>query len=92
MAKISYSSGTATVTGVEDSPLNVNDKPPSPKTAAITGVVFYKNQIVEETEGHFNTVEAKKNRSRNMERANRRAEPRRSPARGRRGRQRKLHR
>ena len=60
MAKISYSSGTATVTGVEDSPLNVNDKPPSPKTAAITGVVFYKNQIVEETEGHFNTVEAKK--------------------------------
>ena len=52
---VSYSNGTATVTGVADSPSNVNDKGATPYTGGITGVVFYTNSIVE-TNGAFNTV------------------------------------
>lgn len=54
---VSYSNGTATVTGVADSPSNVNDAGTTPVTAGITGVVFYTNSIVE-TNGAFNTVAA----------------------------------
>ncbi len=52
---VSYSNGTATVTGVADSPSNVNDKGATPYTGAITGVVFYTNSIVE-ANGAFNTI------------------------------------
>ena len=45
MGQISYSNGAATVTGVADSPMNVNDQGTNPATAGITQVVFYTNQI-----------------------------------------------
>jgi len=55
---VGYSNGTATVTGVADSPANANDKGTTPLTAGITGVVFYTNSIVETpaNSGKFNTV------------------------------------
>lgn len=59
IASVSYANGTATATGVADSPLNVNDTGPNPTTAGITGVVFYVNNIVENTTTQtFNTVPA----------------------------------
>jgi len=54
---VTYANGTATVTGVKDSPKNVNDTGATPATAGITGVVFYTNNIVETGE-KFNTVPA----------------------------------
>lgn len=57
MSQISYSNGTATVTGVADNPNNVNNTGANPATAAITQVVFYTNQIID-TNGSFNTVVA----------------------------------
>ena len=58
MGEVSYNAGTATVTGVKDSPLNKNDTGAKPATAGITGVVFYTNKIVESPEksGKFNTI------------------------------------
>ncbi len=56
IASLSYANGTATATGVADSPLNVNDTGANPTTAAITGVVFYANNIVEGPNQSFNTV------------------------------------
>jgi hypothetical protein len=56
IASVSYANGTATASGVADSPLNVNDAGPNPTTAAITGVVFYVNNIVEDANQNFNTV------------------------------------
>jgi uncharacterized protein YkwD len=56
IASVSYANGTATATGVADSPLNVNDTGANPTTAAITGVVFYVNNIVEDANQNFNTV------------------------------------
>jgi hypothetical protein len=56
IASVSYANGTATATGVADSPLNVNDAGANPTTAAITGVVFYVNNIVEGANQAFNTV------------------------------------
>jgi uncharacterized protein YkwD len=54
---VSFANGTITVTGVEDSPLNVNDKGATPASAGITSVVFYVNSIVENaTTKTFNTV------------------------------------
>jgi hypothetical protein len=48
MGPISYDGvGTATVTGVADSPLNVLDQGPNPVTAGITSVVLYTNNIVD---------------------------------------------
>lgn len=58
IASVSYANGTATATGVADSPLNVNDTGPNPTTAGITGVVFYVNNIVEGANQTFNTVPA----------------------------------
>ena len=59
IASVSYAGGTATASGVADSPLNVNDTGPNPVTAAITGVVFYTNAIVENQAARtFNTVAA----------------------------------
>jgi uncharacterized protein YkwD len=58
IASVSYANGTATATGVADSPLNVNDTGPNPTTAAITGVVFYVNNIVQNPDRTFNTVSA----------------------------------
>lgn len=55
VGEVGYSSGTATATGVADSPLNVNDAGATALTAPITGVVFYTNNIVETGE-QFNTV------------------------------------
>jgi hypothetical protein len=59
IASVSYANGTATATGVKDSPLNKNDTGEKPLTAGITQVVFYINKIAspEET-GKYNTVEA----------------------------------
>ncbi len=54
---VTYANGTATVTGVKDSAKNVNDQGANPYTAAITGVVFYTNNITETGES-FNTVPA----------------------------------
>ncbi|HLW95657.1 MAG TPA: CAP domain-containing protein [Solirubrobacteraceae bacterium] len=58
IASVSYSGGTATATGVADSPLNVNDTGANPTTAGVTGVVFYVNNIVENPGQTFNTVPA----------------------------------
>jgi uncharacterized protein YkwD len=58
VGQVSFANGTATVTGVEDSPLNVNDKGATPATAGITSVVFYVNTIVEKPANTFNTVVA----------------------------------
>ena len=59
ISAVSYANGTATATGVKDSPLNVNDTGEKPLTAGITQVVFYVNKIVyPEENGNFNTVEA----------------------------------
>jgi uncharacterized protein YkwD len=57
---VSYSAGTATATGVKDSPLNKNDTGEKPFAAGVTGVVFYANKIVESPEGSgtFDTVSA----------------------------------
>jgi hypothetical protein len=55
IANVSYANGTATASGVADSPLNVNDTGATPTTAAVTGVVFYTNNIVD-NQGTFNTV------------------------------------
>jgi hypothetical protein len=56
---VSYANGTATATGVKDSPLNKNDTGEKPLTAGITQVVFYVNKIVyPEENGNYNTVEA----------------------------------
>jgi uncharacterized protein YkwD len=55
---VSYSNGTATVSGVADSPLNVNDTGANPATAGITNVSFYTNNIVQNPDGSFNTVAA----------------------------------
>jgi hypothetical protein len=60
----SYENGTATVTGVADSPKNVNDTGANPLVPAIAGVVFYTNNIVGPpggafSPGGFNTVIAK---------------------------------
>lgn len=56
IGSVSYANGTATATGVADSPLNVNDTGANPTTAGITGVVFYVNNIVENADQTFNTV------------------------------------
>jgi uncharacterized protein YkwD len=60
LGEVSYANGTATVTGVADSPMNVNDQGTNPLTAGITGVVFYTNNLVESPENseQFNTVSA----------------------------------
>ncbi len=62
LGAISYDTGsqTATVSGVADSPLNVNDTGPNPVTLGVTDVVFYTNNIVEAGgfQGTFNTVPA----------------------------------
>jgi hypothetical protein len=60
MGEVSSANGVATVTGVADNPLNVNDLGANPLTAGITGVVFYTNNIKETTAGSeaFNTVVA----------------------------------
>ncbi len=61
LGPITYANGTATVTGVADSPLNVNDTGANPVTAGVTGVVFYTNSIVASGpfgENTFNTVAA----------------------------------
>jgi len=58
ISSVSYANGTATATGVVDSPLNVNDTGPNPTTAGVTGVVFYVNSIVENPDQSFNTVPA----------------------------------
>jgi len=60
MGPVAYSNGTATVTGVADSPLNKNDVAPNATTAGITEVVFYTNSIAESPvgSGSFNTVVA----------------------------------
>jgi uncharacterized protein YkwD len=59
IANVSYANGTATATGVADSPLNVNDTGATPLSAAVTGVVFYTNNIVEnQATSTFNTVVA----------------------------------
>src|SRR5664279_2604290 len=58
ITSVSYANGTATATGVADSPLNVNDTGPNPTTAGITGVVFCVNNIVEGANQTFNTVPA----------------------------------
>jgi uncharacterized protein YkwD len=62
MGAISYGNGTATVTGVADSPANVNDTGANPLTAGVTGVVFYTNNIVDSSPNMdgtgFNTVSA----------------------------------
>jgi hypothetical protein len=60
VGEVGYANGTATVTGVVDSPLNVNDKGATPLTAGITDVVFYTNNITKTGEAftpeEFNTV------------------------------------
>ena len=60
MGQVNYSNGTATVTGVADSPQNVNDEGASSLTAGITDVVFYTNNIVDiNGDGSaYNTVQA----------------------------------
>lgn len=57
---ITLNAGSATVTGVDDNPANVNDTGATPLTAGVTGVVFYTNNIVEKGgfQGTFNTVAA----------------------------------
>ena len=63
LGPVTYSNGTASVTGVADSPQNKNYKAPNPATVGIAGVVFYTNSIVEvesggRLEGKYNTVPA----------------------------------
>jgi len=64
VGQLSYSNGTATVTGVTDNPKNINDTGASPLVPAMSGVVFYTNNIVGPpggafAPGGFNTVSAK---------------------------------
>jgi hypothetical protein len=60
LGPVTYANGTATVTGVADSPMNMNDTGATPLTKAISDVVFYTNAIKETTPGSetFNTVVA----------------------------------
>jgi len=62
MGAISYANGTATVTAVADSPMNVNDIGANPLTAGVTEVSFYTNNIVAAQPGNtlttFNTIRA----------------------------------
>ena len=62
LGAVSYSNGTATVSGVADSPMNVNDLGANPLSAAITEVSFYTNNILAAQPGNtlttFNTVQA----------------------------------
>jgi hypothetical protein len=63
MGQLTYAGGAATVTGVADSPKNVNDTGANPLTPGITGVVFYTNNITGPpggafSPGGFNTVPA----------------------------------
>lgn len=63
LGPVTYSNGTASVTGVADSPQNKNDKAPNATTVGIAGVVFYTNSIVEVESGErlagkYNTVPA----------------------------------
>ncbi|HXW57841.1 MAG TPA: CAP domain-containing protein [Solirubrobacteraceae bacterium] len=62
LGPVTYANGEAKVTGVADSPENVNDKGATPLTAGVTDVVFYTNKIAksgaEFEPNEFNTVSA----------------------------------
>ena len=63
LGPVTYDGGTATVTGVAESPQNVNSAGATPLTAGVTRVVFYTNRLyIIATRGPggttFNTVEA----------------------------------
>jgi hypothetical protein len=64
LGQLTFSNGTATVTGVADSPKNINDTGANPLVPAIADVVFYVNNITSPpggafSAGGFNTVPAK---------------------------------
>jgi uncharacterized protein YkwD len=63
LGPVTYANGTASVSGVAESPQNRNYKAPNPATVGIARVVFYTNSIVElesggRLEGKYNTVAA----------------------------------